>query len=212
MDHSSINSPTSSRQSSLWTTILQRFLNERPPLLGFCAHGGPAGHDYHDNVDLTSRCCFCSALFKGLLGGNHKQTLQVITVVSTSTESPIYLRHPMTACVQVPIFTLTCYILWYEGISKSFRTESITKTIIIKTRWEATQRVMAAKLTRLTHKIAIQLHLVAESCTICSSHARWPVRKLLDTLSYTKRWMYFNSFAENNFPNSLNEHSSFRFA
>jgi len=28
---------------------------------------------------------------------------------------------------------------------------------------------MAAKLTRLTHKIAIQLHLVAESPTICSS-------------------------------------------
>jgi hypothetical protein len=28
---------------------------------------------------------------------------------------------------------------------------------------------MAAKLTRLTHQIAIQLHLVAESCTICSS-------------------------------------------
>jgi hypothetical protein len=25
---------------------------------------------------------------------------------------------------------------------------------------------MAAKLTRLTHKIAIQLHLVAKSCTI----------------------------------------------
>jgi len=27
---------------------------------------------------------------------------------------------------------------------------------------------MAAKLTRLTHKIAIQLHLMAESCTACS--------------------------------------------
>jgi hypothetical protein len=27
---------------------------------------------------------------------------------------------------------------------------------------------MAAKLARLTHKIAIQLHLVIESCTICS--------------------------------------------
>jgi hypothetical protein len=27
---------------------------------------------------------------------------------------------------------------------------------------------MAAKLTKLTHKIAIELHLVAESCTICS--------------------------------------------
>jgi hypothetical protein len=31
-------------------------------------------------------------------------------------------------------------------------------------------KVMAAKPTRLTHKIAIQLYLVAESCTICSSH------------------------------------------
>jgi hypothetical protein len=36
------------------------------------------------------------------------------------------------------------------------------------TSWEETQRVMAAKLTRLTHKIAIQLHLVAESSTISS--------------------------------------------
>jgi hypothetical protein len=42
---------------------------------------------------------------------------------------------------------------------------------------------MAAKLTRLTNKIAIQLHLVAESCTICSSRFRRPVRKLLDTPS-----------------------------
>jgi len=49
--------------------------------------------------------------------------------------------------------------------------------------WEATQRVTAAKLTRLTHKIAIQLHVVAESFTICSSRARRPVRKLLDTSS-----------------------------
>jgi len=40
------------------------------------------------------------------------------------------------------------------------------------------------KTTRLTHKIAIQLHLVAESCTICSSHSGWPVRKLLDTSAY----------------------------
>jgi hypothetical protein len=42
---------------------------------------------------------------------------------------------------------------------------------------------MAAKLTRLTHKIAIQLRLVAKSCTICNSRSRRPVRKLLDTLS-----------------------------
>jgi hypothetical protein len=43
---------------------------------------------------------------------------------------------------------------------------------------------MAAKFTRLTHNIAIQLHLVAESCTICISRTRRPVRKLLDTPSY----------------------------
>jgi hypothetical protein len=43
---------------------------------------------------------------------------------------------------------------------------------------------MVAKLTRLTHKIAIQLHIVAESCTICSSRSRRPVRKLLDIPSY----------------------------
>jgi hypothetical protein len=42
---------------------------------------------------------------------------------------------------------------------------------------------MAAKLTRLTHKIAIQLHLMAESYTLC----RRPVRKLLDTPSYLMR-------------------------
>jgi hypothetical protein len=43
---------------------------------------------------------------------------------------------------------------------------------------------MEAKLNRLTHKIAIQLHLVAESSTIYSSRSRWLVWKLLDTPSY----------------------------
>jgi hypothetical protein len=44
--------------------------------------------------------------------------------------------------------------------------------------------VMAAKLTRMTHKTSIQLDLVAESYNICSSRSRLPVRKLMDTLSY----------------------------
>jgi hypothetical protein len=52
------------------------------------------------------------------------------------------------------------------------------------TRFEATQRVMAAKLTRLTHKMAIQLHLVAENCTIFSSRSMRPVRQLSDTPFY----------------------------
>jgi len=43
---------------------------------------------------------------------------------------------------------------------------------------------MAAKLTRLTHKIAIPLHLMAENFTICSSRSRRPVRKLLYTPSF----------------------------
>jgi hypothetical protein len=76
--------------------------------------------------------------------------------------------------------------LLYEGVSKSFRTESVTKYTLtaINTRSEATQRVMAAKLTILTHKIVIQLHLVAENSAIYSSRSRRPVRKLLDTPSY----------------------------
>jgi len=41
------------------------------------------------------------------------------------------------------------------------------------------------KLTRLTQKIAIQLHLVEKSYTICSPRSRLSVRKLLDTLSCT---------------------------
>jgi len=49
---------------------------------------------------------------------------------------------------------------------------------------------MAAKLTRLTHKIVIQLHIVAKSYNICSSHSRCPVRKLLDIPSYARRRMF----------------------
>jgi hypothetical protein len=73
-----------------------------------------------------------------------------------------------------------------RGSIQIFRTEPITKYTLttINTRLEAKQMDTAAKRTRLTHKIAIQLHLVAESCTICSSRSRRPVRKLLDTPSY----------------------------
>jgi hypothetical protein len=86
-----------------------------------------------------------------------------------------------------------------EGVSKSFRTQSITKYTFTFgiTRSEATQKVMAAKLTILTHKIAIQLHLVAESRIICSSRSRWPVRKLLDTPSYISE----ETNVESNFTN-----------
>jgi hypothetical protein len=68
----------------------------------------------------------------------------------------------------------------YPKVSGLSHNEITTITI----RWEATRRVMEAKLTIVTHKIAIQVNLVTESCTTCSSRSRLPVRKLLDTLSY----------------------------
>jgi len=46
---------------------------------------------------------------------------------------------------------------------------------------------MAAKVTRLTHKIAIQPHPVTDNCTICSSRSRQPVRKIMDTISFFLR-------------------------
>jgi hypothetical protein len=55
--------------------------------------------------------------------------------------------------------------------------------------------VMATNLTRLTHKIAIQLHIMAESYTICSSRSRRPVRKLLDTPSYIWHQVYQQNFS-----------------
>jgi len=119
----------------------------------------------------------------------------------TSDECLTYLEswNSHTHCVvAVPVFmtlnqpkdTSLCGTMYfliteeYEAVSKSFRTESITKYRLKRffiTRWEATQRIMATKLTILTHKIATQLHLAAQSCSICISRSRWSVRKRLDT-------------------------------
>jgi len=84
------------------------------------------------------------------------------------------------SCNYVPYFI-------YESVSKSFRTDSITKHTFreINTRWEAIWRVLAANLARLTQKIAIQLHVVAESCDIFTCLSWRLVRELLDTPSYT---------------------------
>jgi len=79
----------------------------------------------------------------------------------------------------------TCAPLVIQGCPKNFRTESKKYTLtIMNIRSKATQRIMAENFTRLTHKIAMKLHLVADSCTICNSRFRRPVRKLLDTPSY----------------------------
>jgi hypothetical protein len=54
----------------------------------------------------------------------------------------------------------------------------------VNTLEEAIQRVMVAKLTRVTQKIAILWHLVEESFTTCRSQSWRQVRKLLDTPLY----------------------------
>jgi hypothetical protein len=76
----------------------------------------------------------------------------------------------------------------------------------ISTGSETTQRLMAVKLTGLSHKIAIQLHLVAESCTTCSSRSRRPVRKLLDTPSYVQKHNKFLCLGKVSFRKWISEH------
>jgi hypothetical protein len=102
-------------------------------------------------------------------------------------QRPFIISRFLLLCNQHP-FIMPRFTVVYESVSKSFRTGPITKYTLTKMniRWEATQRVMATKLTRLTHKIAIQLHLVAESFTVCSCRSRRPARKLLDTSSYIR--------------------------
>jgi hypothetical protein len=64
---------------------------------------------------------------------------------------------------------------------------------------------MAAKLIRLTHKLAIQVYRMAESCTICSSRFRRPIRELLDTPSYiiSSVWVYDAHCLENEVDDSM---------
>jgi hypothetical protein len=77
----------------------------------------------------------------------------------------------------------------YESVSKSFRTESITKSrTTTKTPVEKQHKgLWRQNSLDLTHKIAIQLQVAAESSTICSSLLRRLVRKLLDTLSHLQQ-------------------------
>jgi hypothetical protein len=65
---------------------------------------------------------------------------------------------------------ITRVYIKYSGPSRWWNIRLTT----INTRWEATQKFMVVKLTTLTHQIAIQLHLVAESWTIFICRSRWP--------------------------------------
>jgi hypothetical protein len=120
------------------------------------------------------------------------------TSVDSDREGRIRCRAPslrkdgsvihQSPCRQLSLQNTYTYIHTHthtRGCIQKFPDWVITKYTLttINTRWEATQRVMATKVTRLTHKIGIQLHLVADSCTICNSRSRRPVPKLSDTPS-----------------------------
>jgi hypothetical protein len=98
------------------------------------------------------------------------------------TQSSEFCHHNPLCCLSTSVYC--CKRIFRYRLSPEAFGYSFVYATTINTRWEATQRVTVAKLTRLSHKVAIQLHLVAESCTICSSRCRRPVRKVLDTPSY----------------------------
>jgi hypothetical protein len=139
----------------------------------------------------------------------------------TSTAPTHYLRHDLyyVALTSQPPHQFVCPVLLLltvgnlkkkkvRGCIQKFPNWVIRKYMLttINTRWEATQTVMAAKLTRLTQKIATQLHLVVENCAIWSSRSTRLVRTLLDTppyqggiapmqqCSYHMLWTMVNSF------------------
>jgi hypothetical protein len=79
----------------------------------------------------------------------------------------------------------------YEGVTKSFRTEAITKST---TTINTTQSIMAANVTILTHKIAIKLHLLAENCTILATGGQFGnFWVCLRTFKYLCRFLPYRS-------------------
>jgi len=69
----------------------------------------------------------------------------------------------MVVVVMMMIMTMTMMTVCYtRGCIQKFPDRVIRKytLITINARWKATQRIMVAKLTRLTHKIVIQLYPV----------------------------------------------------
>jgi hypothetical protein len=126
-------------------------------------------------------------------------SLRGVTAQKTSTWIFITVRTSnLSSGLCAAIFYRLTESLPKNVMSKSFRTKSTRKyRLTINTRWEATKIIMAVKLTRLTHKMTIQLQLVAENCTICSSRARWPVRKLLDIPSYVFVTSYLDTHSDN---------------
>jgi len=75
-------------------------------------------------------------------------------------------------------------VSWVNKETKQQQQQRRRRTLVEKQH----KGFMATKLTRLSHKIATQLHLVAEGSTIYTSRSRRPVRKLLDRPSYCEYW------------------------
>jgi len=94
----------------------------------------------------------------------------MVAILRSSEPIGYFVRFGVRKCIDL---CNTLYSWRYiRGCIQKFPDWVDNETTATNTCWEASQRVMAIKLTRLTHNIAVQLHLVAESCTICSSLSR----------------------------------------
>jgi hypothetical protein len=103
--------------------------------------------------------------------------LLLILAFKWSTTSPALILpsssfHNHTTIAHLTLHYLSSsYTRAYPKVSGLSHSEICTLIFGVARR-EATQRVTAAKLTRLTHKIAIQLRLEVESCSICCCRSR----------------------------------------
>jgi hypothetical protein len=143
------------------------------------------------NWILSTAFCLLLTVHSSICNYNielwHKMKVFHIALKFWPMEQTLYNNEtPMILILSWNVGFCVCIHTHIRGCNQKFPEWVDNEITKINTNWKATQRVMAAKLTRLTHKIVIQLHLLAESCTICSSRSRRPVRKLLDTPAYIR--------------------------
>jgi hypothetical protein len=99
--------------------------------------------------------------------------------------SKLFCHLSLTECQEAVGFMLSCLRRLIWGYIQKFPdwVDNEINNNNDKHSLRSNTKGYGCKNGRVTHKIAIQLHLLAESCTICSSRSRWPVRKFLYTPS-----------------------------
>jgi hypothetical protein len=185
----------------MWSEKLQPHTTQTNPLGSRVPNLSHYFPKIHSNTIFSFQLfpsCFSTKIFYTFLNSSMRATcptyliLDLITIIINGEAYKLWsslcsLLQPLdTSSLLCPKILLSTLFSNTFIIGRSIQKfpDCVNNEIKTNTRSEATQRVMAAKLTRLTHKITIQLHLMAETCTIRSSSSRMPVRKLLDMPSH----------------------------